>query len=108
MTKQEFESIMTTYKKGTYISMLWETVTTKGRKVSKGVVRFTNTEVKTNKQGEEYVVARITKNNKQHTHTTYFNMQGDEIEKGEYEANNKTYNITDFFAKHLENIIQLG
>lgn len=108
MTRKEFESIMATYKKGTYISMMWETITNNGRKVSKGVVRFTNIEVKTNKQGDDYVVARITKNNKQITHVTYFNAQGEEIEKGEYEANNKNYNITDFFAKHLENIIQLG
>jgi hypothetical protein len=107
MTTQQFKDVMSTYKKGTYISMVWETITPNGRKVSKGVVRFTDVEIKTNKQGEEYIVARITKNNKLHTHTTYFNNLGEEISKEEYVSNNKTYNITDYFAKHLKHIIQL-
>lgn len=108
MTKVEFEKIMANYKKGTYISMMWEALNNNGRKVSKGVVRFTNVEIKVNKKGEEYIVARITKNNKHHAHVTYFNYNGDEISKAEYEVDEKSYNITDYFAKHLDNIISLG
>lgn len=108
MTKDEFENIMREYKKGTYISMMWETVNKNGRKISKGVVRFTSKEVNVNKKGEEYITARITKNTRQHTHVTYFNNNGEKITKSEYEALNGSYEITDFFRKHLDDIIQLG
>lgn len=108
MKKQEFEAIMATYKKGTYIRMVWETIEDNGRKISSGVVRFTSKDVKVSKKEVEYVTARITKSPKHHTKVIYFNEQGVECTKGEYESKNQTYQITDFFAKHLKNIISLG
>ena len=108
MERQQFEVIMLNYKKGTYIHMLWETVGKAGDvKKSSGVVRFTNVEVRTSKDGYDYVTARITKNKKVKPHITYYNAEGVIISKEEYEANNQTYQITDYFNKRLDDIISL-
>ena len=108
MKSKEFEAIMATYKKGAYIKMVWETISKNGRKISTGVVRFTSKDIMISKKEIEYVIARITKSPKHHTKVVYFNEQGVECTKSEYESKNPTYQITDFFAKHLENIISLG
>lgn len=108
MTKEEFYCIMCDYKKGTYVHMRWETIGKAGDvKLSDGVVRFTNIEVKTSKAGYDYVIARITKNKRVKPKVTYFNNCGIEISKEEYEANNVICKIDDYFAKRLENIISL-
>ena len=108
MERQQFEMIMLNYKKGTYVHMVWETVGKAGDvKLSSGVVRFTDIEVKTSKEGYDYITARITKNKKVRPHITYYNADGIIISKEDYEANNKTYQITDYFNKRLENIISL-
>lgn len=108
MERQQFETIMLNYKKGTYIHMVWETVGKAGDvKLSDGIVRFTNIEVKTSKAGYDYVTARITKNKRVKPKVTYYNADGVIISKEEYEANNVICKIDDYFAKRLENIISL-
>lgn len=108
MTKLEFEKALAHYKKGTYIRMIWRTVSENGHKISSGIIRITNPEVKTNKEGIDYALFRITKNNKLRAKVHYYNLSNEEITKEEYAIGNEIYNITDFFAKHLEDIIQLG
>lgn len=108
MNANNFKIILNDYRKGTYISMIWKSESPEGfLKVSKGVVRLTNKEVLTSKNGTDYAIFRITKNHKHRVKSKYF-LNGVEITKKEYEQHNKKYNISDYFAKHLDDIILIG
>lgn len=107
MTEQQFNEVMSTYKKGTYIKMMWQTLSENGYKLSQGVVRFTDITIKYNSRGEAYVIARTTKNKRLIVHTQYFDNAGTKISKQKYEANNPKFIIVDYMAKHLDDIISL-
>lgn len=105
MQRKEFENKMKTYRKVTYISMVWQTIKGTYAKVTKGVVRITNKDVLTNKNGEDYVSLRVTKNSHRKANVRYFN-NGVEITQAEYEnANGKSSTISDYFSKHLKDIV---
>ena len=105
MDKKQFEGIMNTKRKGVYMLAQWQQVNLNGIKISTGVIRMTNHEVKTSKEGNDYVNFRITKNPNHHIKTIYFNHNGEQITKEQYGEN--SYTVTDWFRKRLEDVIYI-
>lgn len=128
MEQKTFESSISNIKKGTYFPITYKVNGKEGTyKISNKVVRviqYKSTSdkpspltsvsqyTKINKKGELYTQFFGSKSPKHHTKTNYFDLNGVEISKEEFELINgvKTYgpNPQEIFSVHLENLIKIG
>lgn len=108
MERKEVESKLNNYHLGTYLKMVVKGVNDNGVKITRCVVRITNKAIKTNKNGIDYLTMRITKNANHKVKNTYFDHNGVEISKEQYENGIAKQEVKDYFSKHLVNIISIG
>ena len=101
---------LTTYRKGTYTRATWKTETENGYlKISTNIVRILGG-IATSKTGIDYIRLFTTNNHLHKAQVKYFDNNGFEITKEQFESANPTkkHDITICFTKHVSDIIKLG
>lgn len=101
---------LATYRKGTYTRATWKTETENGYlKISTNIVRILGG-IATSKTGIDYIRLFTTNNHLHKAQVKYFDNNGFEITKEQFESVNPTtkHDITICFTKHVSDIIKLG